>query len=271
MLEGFPSSHPPSWNSIKLVSSSDSVEEQSKKRLQPYPSISLRGRSYTTSKVEQISPSLYISLDFLHQAEDEFKAAAAKVSSPAVGPTSRGRLGPGQNKEINQLNHHWSSSSFQAPTAFWDSPDLDSPFGSEQDWRKSLATNADPIYKTPLRFNSREPPGSARLPLNGLESRSHRLSNISSPHFDSFSSSSPSSIGSKIESHSLEQASPSRDRSASISRVSIHQQQQQQLHLAPWSTDSGSPLRQTIEYPDAINHLSDQVTLNSANRNQIRE
>lgn len=269
MLEGFPSSHPPSWNSPKLVSPSDTVEERDKGRSQAQPSpnglLSLRGRSHTASKVEQTAPSLYISLDFLHQAEDE--AVASSAAAAAVGSTTRGRLGPGQQKGTNHLNHHWSSSQ-----AFWDSPDLDSPFGSEQEWRRSLATKADPIFKTPQRSSSREPPGSARLPLNGLEVRSHRLSNISSPHFDSFSSSPSSSIGSKVESHSLERASPSRDRSSSTSRVPLHSQQQQQIyHLTPWSTDSGSPLRQPIEYSDANNYPSDQGTSHPVNRNQNRE
>lgn len=179
-------------------------------RLQPSTRLSpLRGRSSTTSKAD--TSNLFVSLDFLQQPE----------------------IGPGQSEALPPLLQRGSPAS-----VFWDSPDVDSSSSSEQEWRRSLASDADPIHKRSHRSSSREPPGAARIP-----SRSPSRPVNSHPFSDAASASPPSCSSFGVPSRDTD--SLSRDRSFSTSRLP-----QRPLHLAPWAADTGSPLRQTVEFSE---------------------
>jgi hypothetical protein len=196
----------------------------------------LRGRSYTTSKAEQptSTSNLFVSLDFLQQPGQ----------------------GVGQSKGHQSLLHRASPGS-----AFWESPDLDSS-SSEQEWRRGLASDADPVHKSSHRSSSREPPGATRIPSRS-PSRSH-------PFSETASASPPSASPFAVQSR--EAAPLSRDRASSTSRLP-----QRSLHLAPWATDTGSPLRQTVEYcePNADANRSqaeqrDEALMNNSRGECIR-
>lgn len=185
MLESFAPQHPSSWTAQDLVEAGNTntldytidntnIPTAATKLSQQYNSLDRQ-----EIEREGATEDLSISLDFLQGEEEEEEEL------------QRGRLRPKQIRPFPNLNHLSAKppngSSFSS-----DSPETESPPGSEQEWRRSLAVQGDPIHKTGHRSNSRDPPTFIQ------RNKSQYLFGVSPP-FESSSPSSLSSFGGRVD------------------------------------------------------------------------